>query len=129
MQREFRGFAETTVRSVGDSNSPTSESRSEFLLGKKPAELEVWEDNPHEALKGLPSIAETYDPATGVYLSTTGTTYELRKLYDGEDGRSVYVAFAKRTRWYEHRRERRTCEPLCRSTPSATEPTRLHTAT
>ena len=35
VQREFRGFAETTVRSVGDTNSPTSESRSEFLLGKR----------------------------------------------------------------------------------------------
>ena len=97
VQREFRGFAQTTVRNVGDANSPTSESRTEFLLGKRPDGLDVWEDNPYEALKGLPSVAETYDPATGVYLSTTGTTYELRKLYDGVDGRSVHVAFAKQT--------------------------------
>jgi len=97
VQREFRGFAETTVRTVGDANSPTSESRTEFLLGRRPDGLQVWEDNPHEALKGLPSVAETYDPATGVYLSTTGTTYALRKLYEGPDGRGVYVAFAKQT--------------------------------
>ncbi|MFW5739344.1 MAG: toxin TcdB middle/N-terminal domain-containing protein, partial [Myxococcota bacterium] len=97
VQREFRGFAETTVRTVGDSNSPTSESRTEFLLGRRPGGLAVWQDSPYEALKGLPSVAETYDPSSGVYLSTTGTTYALRKLYDGADGRSVVVAFAKQT--------------------------------
>jgi len=109
LQREFRGFAETTVRTLGDSNSPTSESRSEFLLGKRKVDgtfhpgidltdkANRWRDNPYEALKGLPFVAETYDPATGVYLSTTGTTYSLRKLYEGEDGRGVYVAFAQQT--------------------------------
>ena len=99
VQREFRGFAATTVRAIGDQNSPTSASRTEFLLGRNPSTdpADRWRDNPHEALKGLPSVAETYDPATGGYLSTTGTTYTLRKLYDGQDGRGTYVAFAKQT--------------------------------
>jgi RHS repeat-associated protein len=99
MQREFRGFSDTTVRTVGDANSPTSESRTEFLLGENPSTVKAdrWKDNPNEALKGLPTVAETYDPATGVYLSTTGTSYTLRKLYEGNDGRGVYVAFAKQT--------------------------------
>ena len=99
MQREFRGFSETTVRTVGDANSPSSESRTQFLLGESPYtdKADRWRDNPNEALKGLPTVADSYDPATGVYLSTTGTTYVRRKLYDGLDGRDVYVAFAKQT--------------------------------
>jgi len=99
LQREFRGFSSTIVRTVGDANSPTSESRTEFLLGESPytAKSDRWRDNPNESLKGLPTVAETYDPATGVYLSTTATTYVRRKLYDGADGRGVYVAFAKQT--------------------------------
>ena len=56
VQREFRGFSETTVRTEGDTNSPTSESTTAFLLGERPTDLEVWEDNPNEALKGLPTV-------------------------------------------------------------------------
>jgi RHS repeat-associated protein len=109
IQREFRGFSSTKVTSVGDDNSPTSVSESRFLLGERPVtgpyndgldltdEANDWVDNPHEALKGLPAIAETYAPDTGVYLSSNATTYALRKLYEGTDGRGVFVAFAKQT--------------------------------
>jgi RHS repeat-associated protein len=99
LQREFRGFSSTIVRTVGDANSPTSESRTEFLLGESPytAKSDRWRDNPNESLKGLPTVSETYDPASSVYLSTSATTYALRKLYEGADGRGVYVAFAKQT--------------------------------
>jgi hypothetical protein len=97
LQREFRGFGSTTVRTVGDANSPTSEARTSFLLGDSPYTdtQDRWKDNPNEALKGLPTVSETYDPASSVYLSTSATTYALRKLYEGADGRGVYVAFAK----------------------------------
>ena len=97
LQREFRGFSETTVTTQGDTNSPTSESRTEFLLGESPYtdKSDRWRDNPNEALKGLPTVAET--SGGGVYLSSTATTYTKRKLYEGVDGRGVYVAFAKQT--------------------------------
>ena len=109
IQREFRGFSSTKVTSAGDGNSPTSASESRFLLGERPVtgpyndgldltdEANDWVDNPYEALKGLPTIAETFAPDTGVYLFSNATTYALRKLYEGSDGRGVYVAFAKQT--------------------------------
>jgi RHS repeat-associated protein len=108
-QREFRGFRTTTSKRIGDTNSPTSLSTSEFLLGEcaddepAPAGLTSrcvpegrWADNGREALKGLPVVTESFDE-TGVYLSTTHTTYTLRKLYTGLDGREVRVAFASQT--------------------------------
>jgi RHS repeat-associated protein len=101
-QREFRGFRTASERKVGDANSPSSTSTSTFLLGECVNDENVspdpctpagrWEDNPREALKGLPLISETLDD-NGVYLSTKHTTYRLRKLYAGLDGREVRVAF------------------------------------
>ena len=101
-QREFRGFSVAETRSPGDANSPTTTTRSTFLLGEcrvaqngfdacKPEER--WRDNWREPLKGLPAVVETFDEA-GVYLSTEHTKYELRQLYTGRDGRRVSVALA-----------------------------------
>ncbi|MCB9583780.1 MAG: hypothetical protein H6718_00190, partial [Polyangiaceae bacterium] len=99
-QREFRGFREATSKAFGDANSPTSISRSTFLLGEclldngEPCpDNETWLDNPHEALKGLPVLSETYDEY-GVYLSTSHNEYTLRRLYEGMDGRGVVYAFS-----------------------------------
>lgn len=101
-QREFRGFSEASTRTLGDANSPTSTTRSTFLLGEcQIAQTGVdvcapagrWRDNWREPLKGLPVLVETFDE-TGVYLSTAHTTYELRQLYSGRDGRRVSAAFA-----------------------------------
>jgi len=100
-QREFRGFAEGIVSTIGDGNSPTSYQRTVFQLGECPAAVdgenvdvcspsERWKDNWREALKGLSVLTETYD-ATGVYHSTEHTTYKLRQLYAGLDGRRVVV--------------------------------------
>jgi len=98
-QREFRGFREATSRSIGDSNSPTSVARSELLMGEclypsgaPCAVADQSYDNPHEALKGLPVLSETFDEQ-GVYLSTTLNQYTLRRLYQGLDGRGVAYAF------------------------------------
>jgi RHS repeat-associated protein len=77
-QREFRGFRTAGTRKVGDSNSPTSITRSTFLLGEcidenpndptdptNPANTcspaQRWRDNPREALKGIPVLTETLD--------------------------------------------------------------------
>src|SRR5690606_31634316 len=98
-QREFRGFREATSKTFGDTNSPTSSARSTFLLGEclvdtgeECPENQTWLDNPHEALKGLPLLSETFDEA-GRYLSTTVNRYTLRRLYEGLDGRGVVYAF------------------------------------
>ena len=108
-QREFRGFRTTVAKRIGDANSPTSSSSSEFLLGEcaddepPPPGLTSrclpagrWADNGREALKGLPVVSEMYDDS-GVYLSTTHNQYTLRKLYTGLDGREVRVAFESQT--------------------------------
>ncbi len=114
LQREFRGFRSTEVTTIGDTNSPTSVTASWFDLGERPKTFPLddptvdyttpdnrWRDNPREALKGLPVRSETYavgasgTPTT--YLSSTATSYRLRKLYDGLDGRAVFVAFADQT--------------------------------
>jgi RHS repeat-associated protein len=102
-QREFRGFRKARAKRLGDANSPTDVSESTFLLGECKDETpsngvddcavsERWRDNPREALKGLPVITEKYDEA-GIYLSTEATTYRLRRLYVGLDGRDVRHAF------------------------------------
>lgn len=105
-QREFRGFRTVRSRTLGDTNSPTSVAESTFLLGEcvddpgTPGSCELgerWRDNPREALKGLPVVAETLNETGSVYQSTAHTTYRLRHLYTGLDGRNVRHAFAVAT--------------------------------
>ncbi len=100
-QREFRGFRSVRVRRLGDANSPTSIAESHFLLGEcvdEPGDAGLcdvadrWRDNRREALKGQPVLTEMFDEG-GVYLSTDHTTYRLRQLYTGLDGRTVRHAF------------------------------------
>jgi RHS repeat-associated protein len=101
-QREFRGFRTATSRAVGDTNSPTSNTTTKYLLGDCENDENqttdpctaagAWQDNPREALKGLPAVSDTYDDS-GNYVSTIHRTYRLRKLYTGLDGREVRVAF------------------------------------
>jgi RHS repeat-associated protein len=108
-QREFRGFSKARSKRVGDANSPTDFTESTFLLGECEDETpedtindcERWRDNPKEALKGLPVVAERYDEA-GVRLSTDLTTYRLRHLYSGLDGRAVRHAFQASTKKYAY---------------------------
>ena len=110
-QREFRGFASAKATRIGDGNSPPSSTESTFLLGDckneananpDPCSLpERWQDNPREALKGLPVLSESYDLA-GPYLSTTHHTYRLRQLYSGLDGRAVRHAFEHQSDSYAY---------------------------
>ena len=112
-QREFRGFTRARSKRIGDTNSPSDYTESAFLLGECEDETpsdgvdncslsERWRDNPREALKGLPVFTEKYDER-GVYLSTDSSTYRLRQLYTGMDGRAVRQAFesAKQTVVYD----------------------------
>ncbi|WP_394845130.1 hypothetical protein LZC95_49765 [Pendulispora brunnea] len=106
-QREFRGFKTATERKVGDANSPSSTTQSTFLAGEcteegiagRCSDDARWRDNPREALKGLPVVTEIFDDG-GVYQSTEHTTYRLRHLYTGLDGRAVRYAFVSRKNTY-----------------------------
>src|SRR5512133_154842 len=110
-QRESRGFERVRVRRLGDANSPTDVSESGFFLGEcldltndgtdDCSLAERWRDNPMEALKGLPFVSEKRDLA-GRTLSTDVTSYELRKLYEGRDGRAVSHAVAVTTTSYAY---------------------------
>ncbi|HVJ88455.1 MAG TPA: toxin TcdB middle/N-terminal domain-containing protein, partial [Labilithrix sp.] len=109
-QREFRGFKSVRVKVLGDTNHPTSIAESRFLLGECVDEpndagrcdvAERWRDNRREALKGLPVLAETFDES-GTYLSTDHTTYRLRQLYVGLDGRAVRHVFASSSDSYRY---------------------------
>jgi RHS repeat-associated protein len=102
-QREFRGFARARSKKIGDINSQSSFTESAFLLGECEDQTprdgiddcglgERWRDNPREALKGLPIFTTTYDEQ-GVTLSTDYSSYRLRTLYMGLDGRGVRQAF------------------------------------
>jgi RHS repeat-associated protein len=102
-QREFRGFRHAETRKIGDDNSPTSTTSTDFLLGEckdddtgddiDPCSSSGrWLDSGREALKGLPVLTETFDE-TSVFLSTSHSTYRLRHLYAGLDGRLVRHAF------------------------------------
>ena len=107
-QREFRGFARASAKRIGDDNSPTDVTETQFLLGECVDETapgagtdngiddcsvpERWRDNPREALKGLPYVTEKRDEG-GRVLSTETMAYRLRKLYTGLDGREVRHAF------------------------------------
>jgi hypothetical protein len=105
-QREMRGFRSATTKAIGDANGRTALITTEMLLGECEDEPAPglpsacspegrWRDNPREALKGLPTLVETFDEA-GVYQFTTHEQYALRKLYSGLDGRGVWHAYVSR---------------------------------
>jgi RHS repeat-associated protein len=92
--RDFLGFREAQVRSVGDTNSPTSIARSEFLLGhwtddaslsSEPEEKEDW----RAALKGFPVVEEESDEG-GIFRFTRHLGVTVQSLYTGLDGRRVF---------------------------------------
>ncbi|MCC6903010.1 MAG: hypothetical protein IT377_28835, partial [Polyangiaceae bacterium] len=102
-QREFRGFRQASAKRIGSESSPSDVTESTFLLGECVDETptngtdecsvaERFRDSPREALKGLPVVTERRDES-GRYLSTEHTTYRLRRLYVGRDGREVRHAF------------------------------------
>lgn len=134
---------------------PTSITDSHFLLGEceeepacgaEPAATgscevaERWRDNPREALKGRPTLAETFDE-TGNYLSTDHATYRLRQLYKGRDGRVVRHAFTASSDSYRYDtgtfvpatstvqlRDVELERSACGLTPEATRPVTLRSA-
>jgi RHS repeat-associated protein len=91
--RAFRGFRTVTRHDVAAPGEVGNSSRVQFHLGEceeedTPGSCGRFFDNPREGLKGLVKSADTLDD-NGNYLSTTHTTYRLRTLYVGLDGRQV----------------------------------------
>ncbi len=98
----LRAPAQARAERLGDTNSPADDTDSTFLLGECRTgcgDADRWKDNPREALKGLPIVVEQHDKS-GNYLSTHVTSYTLRQLYTGLDGRGVSYAFANGTQSY-----------------------------
>lgn len=137
-QREFRGFSSGETKAVGDSNSPTSITRTEFLLGECRDETPIngiaecaleerWRDNPQEALKGSPVINETYDES-GNYLSSAHTRYNLKRLYRGLDGRDVRWAYPAGTTTYLYDTGAFRADPVPLVTQEATASTEYVTS-
>src|SRR5690606_15281877 len=54
-------------------------------------------DNPYEPLKGREYQTESWDPASGQYLSTTHRTYAVREMLIGLDDRVIRYAYVSRT--------------------------------
>jgi RHS repeat-associated protein len=92
--RAFRGFRTVARHEIAAGGDVGHSARVHFLLGEctdedTPGRCTARDqDNPREGLKGLVQSSELFDD-NGNYLSTTHTTYRLRRLYVGLDGREV----------------------------------------
>jgi RHS repeat-associated protein len=98
IEQEFRGFGAADAITIGDANNPTVYSRTHFLQGRRPSEIEDdrLADNPNEALKGREVLTEVFD-GNGVFLSTSFATITNRRMLTGLDGRSIHYAFVSET--------------------------------
>lgn len=107
-RREFRGFRTATETHVGDANIETSVTVTSFHLGEctdetgQPcATVDGDIDNLREGLKGLPRLIETSD-TVGTTLTTSHSTYRVRTLYEGLNGRRVQHTFAEGEDVYQY---------------------------
>jgi len=98
IEQEFRGFGAADAVTVGDWNNPTVYSRTHFLQGRRPSEIEGdrLAENPNEALKGREVLTEVFDDS-GDFLSTSFATMANRHLATGLDGRAIHYAFVRET--------------------------------
>ena len=99
IEQEFRGFGAADAVAVGDFNHPTSQSRTRFLQGRRPAWMASnrLADNPNEALKGREYLSEVFDER-GTYLSTDRSVYRIRRLAMGLNGVAVSYAYVQESR-------------------------------
>ncbi len=99
IEQEWRGFGATDVRSVGDSAVPTSITRSYMHQARRPRGIasDRLAENPWRALAGTTRLSETWAELGGKVLSTAHTTYLVRRLLVGLDGREVSWAIPARS--------------------------------
>jgi RHS repeat-associated protein len=98
IEQEFRGFGAADAIAIGDAVHPTATTRTHFYQGRRPSFIanDRTFDNPYEPMKGRAFLTESFD-ATGRYLSSVHSSYTLRYLIEGLDGRYVLHAFVHQT--------------------------------
>jgi len=99
IEQEHRGFGAADTIGIGDLDHPTSIGRTHFHQGRRPNAIasDRLADNPNEALKGETWLGESWDPATGAVLETSHTSFTLRELALGLDGRHVVLAYGSQS--------------------------------
>jgi RHS repeat-associated protein len=95
IEQEFRGFGAADAVVHGDAREPSNIVRTYFHQGRRPNEVasDRLAENPYEALKGLEYLSEV-SSATGTYASSRHSTYRIRELLTGLDGRLISYAYA-----------------------------------
>ncbi|HBQ17788.1 MAG TPA: hypothetical protein DEF51_43895 [Myxococcales bacterium] len=101
IEQEFRGFGAAdafTTAGPGDTHR-TGSSRTWFHQGRRPNDIasDRLAYSPYEALKGREFQTEAWDSVLGTRLSTTHSTYVMRQLMVGLDGRPIQYAYVSQT--------------------------------
>jgi RHS repeat-associated protein len=98
IEQEFRGFGFAETIRVGDEHTPTAIERVHMHQGRRAAAIasDRLADNPDEALKGAVYLAESFDEA-GRVLSSTHSTFTLRRITVGRSGIAVVQAYVSQT--------------------------------
>lgn len=93
-EQELRGFGAADAVAVGGEGHPTGWTRSHFYQGRRAADIasDRLADNPDEPLKGLTYLSESFDEG-GTFVGTTHTSFAIRTLHAGLDGRVVRYAY------------------------------------
>ncbi|GAB5547640.1 MAG: hypothetical protein SangKO_074000 [Sandaracinaceae bacterium] len=137
IEQEFRGFGAAdafTTAGPGDTHR-TGSSRTWFHQGPPPNDIasDRLAYSTYEALKGREFQTEAWDSVLGTRLSTTHSTYVMRQLMVGLDGRPIQYAYVSQTDElrYDTSRGRATRAPSAcprctgsRSTRAARPPSR-----
>jgi RHS repeat-associated protein len=94
----FRGFGAADEEKVGDSDASAQLTRTRFHQGRRPDESAANRraNNPNAALQGSAALVETRDGA-GQYVSSLYSTFTVRRLLRGLDGRDISAAFLSQT--------------------------------
>ncbi len=93
--RELLGFRKTRViQENADGRSRAVDTKYAFVSLCQALELTCEPDSnsvlsARRAAWGIPTLIETLDPSSGVYLETSHTRFELETLYSGLDGHQV----------------------------------------
>ena len=101
----FRGFRTVVQHDLGGADAGAQHTRTHFHVGEcvdedvpgRCARRDL--ENPRDALRGLASDIEVFDDANH-YATTKHTTYRLRSLFSGLDGRDVRAVFVSASDTY-----------------------------
>ena len=101
IEQEFRGFgAADAYTTAGPADTHrTGVTRTWFHQGRRPNEIasDRLAYSQYEAMKGREYQTESWDSETGTHLATTHSSYVVRELMIGLDGRPVQYAYVRQT--------------------------------